>query len=94
MAIDILLPLEIELKKFGIIRFEHTTKENRMKNEDILELLNEAERKIGERINERMPDDSMPDRLAIPRLNRLELEQIEVEKTFDKMRTIFNRYLV
>lgn len=49
---------------------------------ELIENLRKAEESVVESINRRMPSDSVPDNIAIPVLNRLELEQLNAEHAF------------
>jgi hypothetical protein len=49
---------------------------------ELLRLLAIAEQEAVAAVNAQMPADSVPDRIAIPILNRLESEQAEIERAF------------
>lgn len=48
-------------------------------------LLTRAQQEVVDNINAEMPADSVPDRIAIPILNRLEREQSECDAAFEKV---------
>lgn len=50
-------------------------------------LLTQAQREAVDKINADMPSDNVPDRIAIPILNRLERRQEECDKAFN---TVFD----
>ena len=59
----------------------------------LLKLLDAAEGEIVDAINSRAPADSVPDRIAIPILNRLEREEIETRDAFATVRNLIAKHL-
>lgn len=65
-----------------------------MNAHSLITQLDTAEKAIVDRINRRMPADTVPDHIAIPQLNRLEHEQGEAEKAFAEVRRLITYYLL
>jgi hypothetical protein len=57
-----------------------------MRASTLIEELRRAEKLVVDKINASMPKDSVPDRVAIPILNRLERQQGEAERAFCSVR--------
>lgn len=60
---------------------------NEKQSKQLHALLTQAQQEVVDSINADMPADSVPDRIAIPILNRLEREQHEAELAFE---VVFN----
>lgn len=62
-----------------------------MDKRQLLSALEQAEKLAIDRINLAMPDDSVPDRMAIPILNKLEEKQLGIEEAFALVRDAINQ---
>lgn len=56
---------------------------NQRQSKQLHALLRQAQQEVVDQINADMPADSVPDRIAIPILNRLEREQSEADLAFE-----------